>query len=182
MANESESTERPAGPQLIVDEVGVTALRRLLEPYRMEVHEVLSTESIPGSYWGDPEAGLIDRRLYVRSDTPVQSALHEACHYICMTPDRRQGLHTDAGGGYDEEDAVCYLQILLADRLAGMGRRRMWADMDHWGYTFRLGSARAWFEGDAEDARFWLLREGLVDRENRPLGTLRGECADRGGL
>ena len=24
--------------------------------------------------------------------------------------------------------------------------------MDAWGYTFRLGSARAWFENDADDA------------------------------
>jgi hypothetical protein len=38
-------------------------------------------------------------------------------------------------------------------------------DMDAWGYTFRLGSARAWFEGDAEDAYAWLQREGIVDQE-----------------
>ena len=30
------------------------------------------------------------------------------------------------------------------------------ADMDAWGYTFRLGSAHAWFEHDAEDAREFL--------------------------
>ncbi len=28
--------------------------------------------------------------------------------------------------------------------------------MDAWGYSFRLGSTRAWFEGDAQDARAWL--------------------------
>jgi hypothetical protein len=74
---------------------------------------------------------------------------------------RRAGLRTDAGGDYDEENAVCYLQIVLADRLPGVGRDRVLADMDAWGYTFRLGSARAWFERDAADARDWLARRGL---------------------
>jgi hypothetical protein len=42
-----------------------------------------------------------------------------------------------------------------------------------WGYSFRLGSARAWFEGDAEDARIWLATCGVVDQQNRPTGALR---------
>ena len=67
-----------------------------------------------------------------------------------MDAGRRRGLDTDAGGDYDEENAVCYLQILLADELPGFGRARMMADMDAWGYSFRLGSAQAWFERDAE--------------------------------
>ena len=62
-----------------------------------------------------------------------------------------------------EESAVCYLQILLADQIAGFGRARMLADMDAWGYTFRLGSAQAWFEQDATDARDWLLQNRLID-------------------
>ena len=53
----------------------------------------------------------------MRDDTPVHSALHEACHYICMDKQRRNDLDTDAGGGYEEENGVCYLQILLADHL-----------------------------------------------------------------
>ena len=61
-----------------------------------------------------------------------------------------------------EEDAACYLQILLADHLPGVGRDRLMADMDAWGYSFRLGSARAWFETDAEDARAFLAERGLV--------------------
>ena len=48
----------------------------------------------------------------------------------------------DAGGDDAEENAVCYLQILWADALPGFGRERMFLDMDAWGYTFRLGSAR----------------------------------------
>jgi hypothetical protein len=41
--------------------------------------------------------------------------------------------------------------------------------MDAWGYTFRLGSARAWFERDAEDARTWLAARGLVDVAGEPV-------------
>ena len=68
---------------------------------------------------------------------------------------------------------MCYLQILLADQLPGVGRQRLSDDMDTWGYSFRLGSTRAWFEGDAEDARIWLVGSGVIDADNRPTGALR---------
>jgi len=45
--------------------------------------------------------------------------------------------------------------------------------MDAWGYTFRLGSARAWFERDAQDARQWLLTHRIIDEGGRPTGTCR---------
>jgi len=45
--------------------------------------------------------------------------------------------------------------------------------MDSWGYSFRLGSTRAWFEGDAADARAWLERHGIVDAGGRVTGSLR---------
>ena len=80
-----------------------------------------------------------------------------------MTAERRAGLDTDAGGDDAEESAVCYLQILLAGMLSAVGRERMYRDMDEWGYSFRLGSAAAWFATDAEDARDWLMRHGLID-------------------
>lgn len=148
-------------------------LGALLGRYGLRVERASSEEEIPGSYWGDSEAGLIGDCLFVRDDTPVHSALHEACHYICMDAGRRARLHTDAGGDCIEENGVCYLQILLADELLGVGRLRMFADMDAWGYSFRLGSARAWFERDAEDTREWLLHNGLLDRDGRPRWRLR---------
>jgi hypothetical protein len=129
---------------------------------------VQNEEDIPGSFWQPPEAGLIGNTLYIRNDTPVHSALHEACHYICMDEARRQGLDTDAGGGYEEEDAVCYLQILLSELIPEMSNERMFDDMDAWGYSFRFGSAKAWFETDAEDAQAWLINHDIIDRENRP--------------
>lgn len=154
-------------------ELSRDALETLLARYDLTVSWVSSDAEIPGSYWGDSEAGLIGAHLFVRDDTPVHSALHEACHYLCMDADRRAGLHTDAGGEVIEENGVCYLQILLADELPDVGRVRMCADMDAWGYTFRLGSARAWFEQDAEDARQWLLQNGLIDQEEQPIWRVR---------
>lgn len=139
----------------------------------MELSLVAPDEVIPGSYWGDSEAGLRGDRLYARLDTPVHSILHEACHYICMTPERRAGLDKDAGGDDPEESAVCYLQVLLADELPGVGRSRLFADMDAWGYSFRLGKTRAWFEGDAGDARSWLREHGVIDGSDRPTGRAR---------
>ena len=100
--------------------------------------------------------------MFVRGDTPVHSALHEAGHLICAAAARRDAVDTDAGGDFAEEDAVCYLQIVLAGELPGLDAESMMADMDAWGYTFRLGSARAWFSDDAEDARRWLAERGLL--------------------
>ncbi len=162
---------RPA--VLSVSQLGFGPLCGLLAAYGMQCRLVGDTESIPGSFWGDSEAGLVGNCLLVRGDTPVHSALHEAGHYVCMTAARRSGLHTDAGGDYAEENAVCYLQILLADYLPGVGRQRLMCDMDTWGYSFRLGSARAWFERDAEDAREWLLAHGLIDADRFPTWALR---------
>lgn len=141
--------------------------------FGLELTEVPDGQPIPGSFWGDPEAGLIGSRLLVRSDTPLHSLLHEACHYICLDARRRSALDTDAGGDDAEENAVCYLQILLADEVPGFGRARASSDMDAWGYSFRLGSARAWFETDAEDARQWLRGHGLIDDLDRPTWTVR---------
>jgi len=137
------------------------AVAGLLAEYGLVVVDVPAGEPIPGSYWGDDEAGLIGHRVYARPDTPVHSILHESCHYICMDEQRRAGLHTDAGGDYEEENAVCYLQILLAAGIPGFGSARCMRDMDAWGYTFRLGSARAWFERDAEDAIEALRARGI---------------------
>lgn len=127
-----------------------------LARHGIALRRVADGAEIPASYWGAPEAGVIGTTLYARADTPVHSLLHTAAHILCMDETRRARLHTDCGGSELEEAAVCYLQCLLADSLAGYSRQRLFADMDAWGYSFRLGSARAWFEQDAEDARAYL--------------------------
>ncbi len=141
-------------------------LSRLLSLYGIAISLVKAGEEIPGSHWGDSEAGLIGNTLYLRTDTPLHSALHEACHFICMDESRRANLHTDAGGSFHEEDAVCYLQILLTDFLPVCTRSELQRDMDDWGYSFRLGSAEAWFTEDADDARSFLLQHGLINADN----------------
>jgi len=146
---------------------------RLLAGYGLDLRLVAAGEEIPGSYWGASEAGLLGNTLLARLDTPLHSILHEAAHYICMSPERRAGLERDAGGDEAEEQAVCYLQVLLAERLAAFGRARSWRDMDAWGYSFRLGSAQRWFEHDAQEARAWLQRAGIIDADAALSGRLR---------
>lgn len=147
-------------------------LESLLESYGLCLQWVAAEQAIPGSYWGESEAGLQGAALLVRADTPLHSALHEAAHFVCMSPARRSGLDRDAGGDDPEENAVCYLQILWAEPLA-VPRERLMADMDAWGYSFRLGSAARWFEDDAADACAWLQRHGIIDAQQRPGGRRR---------
>jgi hypothetical protein len=150
-----------------------SALERLLQRYGLALRRVSDGAAIPGSYWGESEAGLRGCELYARADTPVHSLLHEASHFICMSPARRAGLDRDAGGTDLEEAAVCYLQILLADELEAVGRARLMRDMDAWGYSFRLGRTQRWFEEDAAEARAWLAQQRITDTEARPTGALR---------
>ena len=147
---------------LTCGELDSDRLAILLAPYQIKVITIDNDKELPGSFWGDPEAGLINNQLYVKPYTPLQSALHEACHYICMDTSRRENLDTNAGGDYNEENAVCYLQILLAAKLKGCSAAMLMENMDSWGYSFRLGSTRAWFENDAEDAQQWLIQEQLI--------------------
>lgn len=147
--------------------------RELVGRYGLRLREVEPGAEIPGSHWGAPEAGIVGLDVWVRPDTPVHSFLHEASHTVCMDAERRGGLHTDAGGDDLEESGVCVLQVVLADELTGLGRERLMADMDRWGYSFRLGSTAAWFSEDAEDARAWLRDAGLLDSGDRPVWRLR---------
>ena len=148
---------------LTLADTGFGDAAALLARFGLALHRVADAAPIPGSYWGDAEAGIIGSDVYARADTPVHSLLHEAGHLIVLPPERRAGVHTDATDSVPEEDAVCVLQGLLGDALPGVGRARVWADMDAWGYTFRLGSARAYVEHDAGEAWRWLREHGLVD-------------------
>ena len=158
---------------LTVADVGEAALAGLLQNYGLDLVVQGDGEPITGSFWGEPEAGVVGRAVYVRTDTPVHSFLHETCHVICMDEERRAGLDKDAGGDDLEEAAVCYLQVLLADQIEGVGRDLIMADMDAWGYSFRLGSTRNWFDEDAEDAREFLINHGLIDEQAVPTMRLR---------
>ncbi|KAA0070873.1 hypothetical protein [Rhodanobacter sp. T12-5] len=151
----------PASSVMRVGEIGFDLPAALLARFGLQLQRVASGTPIPGSFWGDEEAGIIGSTVYARDDTPVHSLLHEAGHLIVLPADRRPDVHTDATDSIEEEDATCYLQIVLADQLPGVGRERLMADMDAWGYSFRLGSTRAWFEQDAGEARNFLEARGL---------------------
>ena len=151
----------PADAVLRVGDIGFDEPRTLLATHGLDLVAVGDGEAIPGSYWGDTEAGIIGTTVYARADTPVHSLLHEACHLIVLPEERRALVHTDATDSIEEEDATCYLQIVLAGRLPSVGSARLMEDMDRWGYTYRLGSTRAWFEQDAVEAREFLLARGL---------------------
>ncbi|MDG4866923.1 hypothetical protein P8631_02750 [Guyparkeria sp. 1SP6A2] len=160
----------PPPDDLVIDEAAVLrlsdlpngALDALVARYGLALEWVAPGAVIPGSFWGDDEAGIIGATVYVRPDTAVHSALHEFAHIVCMDEARRATAHTDAVSDDIEEEAVCYLQILMADHVAGFGRERALADMQAWGYTFRVGTPADWFAGDADRAIDWLLHKDLL--------------------
>ena len=154
---------------LTLADIDRTHVAALLGRYGLQLVHVDDGAAIPGSYWGEPEAGLVGVTVYARADTPVHSLLHEAAHLIVLPPEKRATVHTDATDSVAEEDAVCVLQSLLCDAIPGVGAARVFADMDAWGYTFRLGSAREYVEQDASDAWQWLHDRGLADAETREL-------------
>ena len=159
---------------LTVNDIGQEVLVAFLERYGLGLVVQATGAEIRGSFWGDSEAGVVGRSVFVRGDTPLHSFLHETCHIICMDGQRRDGLDRDAGGDDLEESAVCYLQVLLARHIEGAGCARVMSDMDSWGYSFRLGKTRDWFDSDAEDAQKFLFIHGLIDDAGEPTFALRG--------
>jgi hypothetical protein len=151
----------------------VAQISALLGRFGLRVELIAAGLAIPGSYWGEDEAGLIGDTLYARLDTPLHSILHEACHWITCAPAKRANLHTDAADTQEEENATCYLQILLANEVNHFGQASALQDMDAWGYSFRLGSAQAWFSKDAKAEQLWLQHYGLIDTDNAPSFSIR---------
>ena len=158
---------------LLVSDLTLDSVAQLLAKYDLSIELIPAKQTINGSFWGEPEAGVIGDRVFVRGDTPVHSLLHETCHIACMAPNRRQMPEGDAGGDDLEECAVCYLQIVLADELSGAGKEQLMQDMDDWEYSFRLGSTRRCFDEDAADAQSWLKNQGLLQADSRPTFQLR---------
>ena len=160
--NPSDNSDQSVAAVLTLADIKIERLISLLQRFNLTLEVVDRFQPIPGSYWGEPEAGIIGTFIYARMDTPIHSILHEACHLIVMPPEKRITTHTNASDSIEEENATCYLQIVLAGHLPDVGKARLMADMDAWGYTYRLGSTKAWFESDAEDARRWLEQAKLL--------------------
>jgi len=163
----------PDKPVLCMQDLASQSVTDLLTQYGLVALWLDNDAAIKGSFWGAPEAGIIGTRVYVRPDTPVHSFLHELSHIICMSPELRQQHTGNAGSDDLEESAVCYLQVLLADSLPGVGQDRLMQDMDTWGYSFRLGSTGRWFAEDAEDAKEWLQAHDVINGAGIPTGNMR---------
>src|SRR5918993_4615480 len=131
----AEAAPTTADPVLLFADIAFDDAATLLSRFDLKLERVADATPIPGSYWGEPEAGIVGSTVHARADTPVHSLLHEAAHLIVLSPERRAAVHTDATDSIEEEDAVLVLQALLADALAGAGRARILADMDAWGYA-----------------------------------------------
>jgi hypothetical protein len=156
---------------LLMSDIGFDSARALLARYGLMLIKIENDQAIPGSFWGECEAGVIANCVYARDDTPVHSFLHEASHLMVLPADKRAHIHTDASDSIEEEDAVCVLQAILGDELPGVGRQQIFQDMDAWGYTFRLGSAQAYFEHDAVAAFALLQKRGLIDSDFKLLNA-----------
>ncbi|HEX7340238.1 MAG TPA: hypothetical protein VF271_09945, partial [Rhodanobacteraceae bacterium] len=96
----------PADSVLRLHDLGFAEPSALLARFGLSLQRVAAGEPIPGSFWGDEEAGIIGTRVFARDDTPVHSLLHEACHLIVLPPERRPDVHTDATDSVEEEDAT----------------------------------------------------------------------------
>ena len=156
-----------------VNNTPAAELTALLRRYQLQFVQIADHCDIPHSYWGAPEAGRLGSTLYARADTPIHSLLHEACHYICMAPEQRSQPGIDAKGSVLEENACCYLQIILADYIPSLNRHILMYDMNCWGYSFRLGSSARWFFADSEQTRQWLIAQSILTGENLPSWQLR---------
>ena len=114
----------PVAPTLLLRDISAADVSALLARYGLRLALVADGEPIPGSYWGEPEAGLVGCTVHARNDTPVHSLLHEAAHLVVLPPERRAAVHTDATDSVAEEDAACVLQSLLGEALRGVGAAR----------------------------------------------------------
>ncbi|MFX7918616.1 hypothetical protein ABTK44_20760, partial [Acinetobacter baumannii] len=73
---------------LTLADIDAEAAAALLARYGLRLERVADGAPIPGSYWGEPEAGLVGSTVYARGDTPLHSLLHEAAHLIVLPPER----------------------------------------------------------------------------------------------
>ncbi|HEX2585054.1 MAG TPA: hypothetical protein VHL14_07975, partial [Steroidobacteraceae bacterium] len=61
----------PRGSSVVLlDEVIIDQVQDLLSRFDLQLQLVGEDQVIPGSYWGESEAGLIGNNLYARLDTP----------------------------------------------------------------------------------------------------------------
>ncbi len=70
---------------LKLSEIDHIKLARLPARYNLELIVVDNEEKIPGSFWGDSEAGLVSNKLYARLDTNAEDALNWLKYQLLLT-------------------------------------------------------------------------------------------------
>ena len=75
-------SQSSAAPVVTLAELDRREVVALLARCGARLVELEAHQTIPGSYWGDSEAGLIGDAVYARADTPAHSLLHELCHQL----------------------------------------------------------------------------------------------------
>jgi len=59
---------------LTLEQIDVEFVELMLRSYGLDLVRVDENAPIPGTYWGEPEAGLIGNAIYARGDTPGEGA------------------------------------------------------------------------------------------------------------
>ena len=85
----------------------------LLARYGLRFERVADGAPIPGSFWGESEAGLISSTVFARDDTPLHSLLHEACHLIVIPPEMSWRGDRKASGLVFDENVKCCMPLLV---------------------------------------------------------------------
>ncbi len=157
---------------------GATSTRRrsmrCSRAYGARLERVPAGAAIPGSYWGDTEAGLdrqhrVRARRHARAFVPARAlSLHlHGRRAPCRARDRRRRHATTRSAA----SATC--RCCSPSGSTASAQRAACATWTRGATRFREGSARAWFDGDGAHARAWLLDHGLVDSAGQPTLRLR---------
>src|SRR5690625_8003398 len=93
---EQSNAEQSVAEQSVLrlDELPPGAAENLLQRYGLNLQTVAEGQPIPGTFWGEPEAGIIGGTVAARPDTAGQSLPHEAGHPPARTPVRRPHIPT----------------------------------------------------------------------------------------
>ena len=142
-------------------DIGFDDVAALLARYGLAARARRRRRADPRQLLGRTRSRPDRPRVHARDDTPVHSLLHEAAHLIVLPPERARRAYRRHRFGRGRRRRL-RAAVAARRRPARRRPRALMADMDAWGYTFRLGSARAYFERDAEDAGPGCSARGLV--------------------
>jgi len=117
--------------------------------------------SAKAGFWEPGGGALEDLRATKRYAAAI--GLHEGAHFVCMTASGRAGLIRMRAATTRKRRRVLSA-ILLASALSTVGRERMCGHGCSGLYVSPRSAAALGLRG-RRDARQWLIRHGLIERE-----------------